>query len=112
MTTVSIPEAGTFSLSTKQFTFSELVYRRGRLVGRDDAVCSWRAQFENIRCRITVSLPNGRLFLVLRLGPDPQGSFKVTRGTGVYAGKTGVGIYRNLTDTLSKVTIWLTSQRS
>jgi hypothetical protein len=112
LTTVSVPEEDTFSLSQKQFTFSELVYQRGRLVGSDHAVCTWTAQFENIRCRLTVSLPNGELFLFLRIGPDPQGSFKVTGGTGEYAGKTGVGIYRNTSETVTKVTIWLTSQRS
>jgi hypothetical protein len=88
------------------------LYQRGRLVGRDHAVCRWTAQFENIRCRITVSLPHGKLFIFLRTGPDPQGSFKVTGGTGDYAGKTGVGIYRNTSETVGKVTIWLTSQRS
>jgi hypothetical protein len=111
-TTVSLPEEDTFSPAKQQFTFSELLYQRGKLVGRDHAVCTWRAQFENIRCRITVSLPNGKLFLVLRVGPDPQGSFKVTGGAGNYAGKTGVGIYRNTSETVGKVTIWLTSQRS
>jgi hypothetical protein len=112
LTTVSLPEQDTFSLSKKQFTFSELVYQRGRLVGRDHAICTWTAQFENVRCRMTVFLPNGKLFVFLRPGPDPQGSFTITGGTGTYAGKTGVGIYRNTSETATKVTIWLTSQRS
>jgi hypothetical protein len=111
-TTVSLPEEDTFSPAKKQFTFGELLYQRGRLVGRDHGVCRWTAQFENIRCRITVSLPNGKLFLFLRIGPDPQGSFTVTGGTGKYAGKTGVGIYRNTSETVGRVTIWLTSQRT
>ena len=109
LTTVSLPDEDTFSLSKKQFTFSELVYQRGRLVGTDHAVCTWTARFENIRCRLTVSLPNGKLFLFLRITPDPHGSFKVTGGTGKYEGKTGLGIYRNVGDTRTNVTIWLTS---
>jgi hypothetical protein len=111
-TTVSVPEEDTFSLAKKQFTFSELLYQRGKLVGTDRGVCRWTAEFENIRCRITVSLTRGKLFLFLRLSPDPQGSFTVTGGTGAYAGRTGVGIYRNTSETVGKVTIWLTSQRS
>jgi hypothetical protein len=98
-----------FSPAKKQFTFSELLYQRGRLVGADHAVCTWTALFENIRCHITISLPNGKLFLFARVGPDPQGNFKVTGGTGTYASKTGIGIYRNTSETVGKVTIWLTS---
>jgi hypothetical protein len=108
LTTVSLPEQDTFSLAKKQFTFGELVYQRGKLVGTNHAVCRWTAQFENIRCRMTVSLPKGKLFIFLRIGPDPQGSFIVTRGTGTYAGRTGIGIYHNVSDTATKVTIWLT----
>ena len=107
LTTVSVDEG--FSQSRNTFTFSELVYQGGKLVGSDHAVCKFRGQFENIRCRITVWLPHGKLFLFVRITPDPQGSFRVTGGTGKYAGKTGVGIFRNVSDTSSKVTIWLTS---
>ncbi len=107
LTTISVDEG--FSESHHGFTFSELVYQGGKLVGRDRALCKFRGQFENIRCRITVTLPNGTLFLFARIGPDPHGSFTVTGGTGKYEGKTGVGIYRNVSDTASKVTIWLTS---
>lgn len=108
LTTVAIEEDESFFPATNTFTFSELVYQRGRLVGSDHAVCRFRGRFEHIRCRITLSLPQGTLFLYVPIGPDSRGSFWVTRGTGKYAGKTGTGIYRNISEG-SKVVIWLTS---
>lgn len=90
------------------FTFNELVYQRGKLVGTDRAVCKFRGRFENLRCRITLALPNGELFLFARFQPGDRGNFVVTRGTGKYQGKAGVGIFRNVGDA-TRITIWLTT---
>jgi hypothetical protein len=91
-----------------RFVFTEDLYQRGRLVGSDRAVCRFIGRFENPRCRITVSLPKGKLFVSLRLTPDPRGHFTVTGGTAGYQGKTGVGIYRPVGNDAMRITIWLT----
>jgi hypothetical protein len=93
------------------FYFVDTVYQRGRWVGTSRALCRFSGNFESPRCRITVSLPGGRLFVFVRLTPDPQGSFKVTGGTGAYQGRTGVGIFRDAGADRTRIVIWLTSQR-
>jgi hypothetical protein len=100
--------AGDMQTGPTSFTFTERVYQRGQLVGSDRGVCSFFGRFENPRCRITLSLPQGKLFLILRLTPDPRGHFKVTSGTGAYRGKTGVGIYRFIGTDSTRIVIWLT----
>jgi hypothetical protein len=109
LTVVPADEGG---LGPRSFFFTETVYQGGKVVGSDRAVCRFTANFENPRCRITLSLPGGRLFLFLRITPDPRGNVKVTGGTGTYRGRTGVGIYRSLGPNATRVVIWLTSQRA
>jgi hypothetical protein len=110
LTLVSTNNEG--QLGPNRFYFVDDVYLRGRWVGTSRAVCRFTGRFENVRCRITLSLPRGRLFVFLRLTPDPRGSFKVIRGTGAYRGRTGVGIYKSVGEETTKIVIWLTSQRS
>jgi hypothetical protein len=100
------------ALGPRTFFFTETVYQGGKVVGSDRAVCRFTGNFENPRCRLTLSLPGGKLFLFLRITPDPHGNFKVTGGTGTYRGRTGVGIYRGLGPNATRVVIWLTSQRA
>jgi hypothetical protein len=107
LTLVTTGEEG--SLGPRSFFFTDTIYQGGRATGTSRAVCRFTGRFENPRCRITLSLPGGRLFVFVRLTPDPRGNFKVTGGTGKYAGKTGVGIYRGTSMTTTKLTIWLTS---
>jgi hypothetical protein len=95
-------------LGPRSFFFTETLYQGGKAVGADRAVCRFTGNFENPRCRITVSLPGGKLFVFLRLLPGPRGSLKVTGGTGKYQGKTGVGTFRSISDNAVRVTIWLT----
>jgi hypothetical protein len=92
------------------FTFTELVYQRGKLVGTDRHVCKYWVQFPNVRCRTTVSLPNGNLFLYIAFLPSDRGRLKVTGGSGAYQGRTGIGIYRSVSENATKVRIWLTSR--
>ena len=94
-------------LGPHSFFFTDTVYQGGRAVGTSRAVCrlGW---FGNPRCRITFSLPAGKLFLFVRLLPQPSGTFKVTDGTGKYRDKTGVGIYRSIGENVTKITVWLT----
>jgi hypothetical protein len=105
LTTVSADEG---PLGPRSFFFTETVYQGGKAVGTDRAICRWTLNFENLRCRLTVSLPAGKLFIFLRPTPDPWGNFKVTGGTGKYEGKTGVGIFRNISENVTRVQIWLT----
>jgi hypothetical protein len=111
VTLVSTNQEG--SLGPRSFYFVDTAYQNGRVVGDSFARCRFTGYFENLRCRITLSLPAGKLFVFVRLGPDPRGSFKVTGGSGAYQGRTGVGIYKNLNEagTRTRVIIWLTSQR-
>lgn len=98
-------------LGPRSFFFTDTVFQGGKIVGSDRAVCRFTVDFVP-RCRVTLSLPQGTLFAFLRLTPDPRGSFKVTGGTGKYRGRTGYGIYKSISDTTTKITIWLTSQRA
>jgi hypothetical protein len=92
----------------RSFTFTDRLFQRGRLAGTVTFACRFRGRFENPHCRGTVSLPKGNLFLFLRLLPGDRGQFKVTGGTGKYQGKTGVGIFHNVSNTATRVVIWLT----
>jgi hypothetical protein len=105
LTVVSASEG---QLGPRSFYFTDTVYRGGKAVGTERAVCRFIGNFENPRCRITVSLPAGKLFVFIRLTPDPRGSFKVTGGTGKYRNKTGIGIYRSIGENVTKITAWLT----
>jgi len=105
LTSVAYSDAQT---GRRSFTFTDQLYQRGKLVGTVRFACRFRGHFENPHCRGIASLPNGELFLFLRLLPGERGHFKVTGGTGTYRGKIGVGIYRNVSDTATRVTIWLT----
>lgn len=112
LTLVSTGDEG--GLGPNRFYFTDAVYQRGQRIGTSRALCRFTGNFENPRCRITVSLPQGKLFVFLRLTPGERGSFTVTGGTGSYRGKTGVGIYRSdgATTTTTRIVIWLTSQRN
>jgi hypothetical protein len=101
-------------LGPRSFFFTDTVYQGGNVIGSERAVCRFTGHFENPRCRITLFLPGGRLFVFVRITPDPRGSFRVTGGTGKYEGRTGIGIYKNLNEagTRTRVIIWLTSQRA
>jgi hypothetical protein len=105
---LTLVSAGDGQLGPRTFFFTDTAYQGGKLVGSDRAVCRFTGNFENPRCKVTLSLPGGRLFAFLRLTPDPRGSFKVTGGTGMYEGKSGVGIYRSIGDITTRITIWLT----
>jgi hypothetical protein len=104
LTLVSADEG---ELGPHSFFFTDTVYQGGRAVGTSRAVCRF-GWFGNPRCRITVSLPAGKLFVFVRLLPQPSGTFKVTDGTGKYRDKTGVGIYRSIGENVTKLTVWLT----
>jgi hypothetical protein len=106
---LTLVSAGEENLGPRSFAFTDTVYQRGKAVGTSRAVCRFTGNFENPRCRITVSLPAGKLFVFVRLTPEDRGSFRVTGGTGKYQGKTGVGIYRAITDDKVRITAWLTS---
>jgi hypothetical protein len=95
-------------LGPHSFFFTETIHQHGKAVGTTRAVCHWVGDFEDIRCRLTASLPGGKLFIRLPLTPENQGSFRVIGGTGKYAGKTGLGIYKAGPNS-TKITIWLTS---
>jgi hypothetical protein len=106
---LTLVSANEGDLGPRSFFFTDTVYQGGRAVGTSRAVCRFTRNFESNRCRITVSLPAGKLFVFLRLTPDPWGSFKVTGGTGKYRGKTGIGIYRpGASETVTRITAWLT----
>jgi hypothetical protein len=105
---LTLVSAGEGQLGPRSFYFTDTVYQGGKAVGTERAVCRFTGYFENPRCRITVSLPGGKLFVFVRLTPDPRGSFKVTGGTGKYRNKTGIGIYRSFGENVTKITAWLT----
>jgi hypothetical protein len=100
-------------LGPRSFYFVDTAFQNGRVVGESYARCRFTGNFENLRCRIRLTLPAGTLSVFVRLTPDPRGSFRVTSGTGAYQGRTGVGIYKNLNEagTRTRLVIWLTSQR-
>jgi hypothetical protein len=101
-------------LGPRSFAFNHTVYQQGQITGTSNAVCRFTGNFENPRCRLVLSVPQGKLFVFVRLVPDPRGSFTVTGGTGAYRGRTGVGIFRDLNaeGTVTRIVIWLTSQRT
>ena len=98
-------------LGPRSFAVNHTVYQRGQITGTSHSVCRFRGNFENPRCRITFSLPQGKLFVFFRPVPNPRGSLTVTGGTGAYRGRTGVGIFRDLNaeGSLTRIVFWLTS---
>lgn len=106
---LTLISAGEGELGPNSFFFTDTVYQGGQVVGTDRAVCRFSGDFENPRCKVTFSLPAGKLFAFVRLTPESRGSFTVTGGTGKYQGKTGVGIYRSISEDKTRITIWLTT---
>jgi hypothetical protein len=102
--------SGDEDIGPRTFAFTDTVYQGRRAIGTSRAVCRVSIDFTSVRCKVTLSLPAGKLFVSVGLTPDPQGSFRVTGGTGAYKGKTGIGIFKpgGNADT-TKLTIWLTS---
>jgi hypothetical protein len=95
------------------FIFKEDVFQNGVKVGSDRAVCRYvipagSSQPTGARCRITITLADGKIIVSGRLSFSANhGRLIVTGGTGGYAGASGAGVYRNKPDETTAVTLHL-----
>jgi hypothetical protein len=95
------------------FIFKEDVFQNGVKVGTDRGVCKFvipagSSQPTGARCKITITLADGKIILSARLSFSAnRGPLTVTGGTGEYAGATGKGTYRNKRDDTTAVTLHL-----
>jgi hypothetical protein len=105
--TIRLTAVETSSRSTENgFTFKEKLYRGGELVGRSKGVCVVTTP-DVFDCKITVTLPDGKIVLSTRITGSDRGSFTVVSGTGEYRGATGTGSWRNLPNDKTRITIRL-----
>ena len=88
------------------FTFKEKLYQGGKLVGRGKGLCVI-VTVEVFDCKITLTLPDGKIVLSTRIAGANRGTFKVVSGSGEFQGATGTGTWRNLPNDKTRVTIRL-----
>ena len=71
---LTLVSAGEEDLGPRSFSFTDTVYQRGKVVGTSRAVCRVSFDFWSARCKITVSLPGGKLFVLVRCRPRLRGA--------------------------------------
>jgi hypothetical protein len=91
------------------FVQVEKVLQNGKKVGTDRLVCTFRHQ--KVDCKITVKLTGrGQIKLTATLGErSDHGPLKIVGGTGEFAGASGDGNYKNITDNKTRVILHVTT---
>ena len=91
------------------FIIVEKVLQGGKKVGTDRLVCTFRGHKAD--CKITVKLTGrGQLKLTATLGENSNhGPLKIVGGTDEFAGASGDGSYRNVTNTKTRVLLHVTT---
>ena len=91
------------------FLVVEKVLQEGKKVGTDRVLCTFRQG--KAHCKITVRLTGrGQLKLTTTLSEQSQGGkLRITGGTGEFAGASGDGSFKNITDSKSRVDLRVTT---
>jgi hypothetical protein len=91
------------------FLIVEKVLQKGKKVGTDRLVCTFKANKAN--CKITVKLTGrGQIKLTTSLTENSNGGvLKITGGTGEFAGATGDGNFKNITESKTSVLLHVTT---
>ena len=91
------------------FVLIEKVLQNGKKVGSNRLVCTFRRQKAD--CKITVKLTGrGQIKLTALFGErSNHGPLKIVGGTGEFAGASGDGNYKEVTDTKTRVVLHVTT---
>ncbi len=91
------------------FVQTEKVLQNGKKVGTDRLVCTYR--HNKADCKITVKLTGrGQIKLTATFGErSNHGPLKIVGGTGEFAGASGDGNYKTITETKTRVILHVTT---
>jgi hypothetical protein len=91
------------------FIIVEKVLQGGKKVGTDRLVCTFSQRKAN--CKITVKLTGrGQLKMTATFGQaTEQGPLKIVGGTGEFAGASGGGTFKNVSENKTRVVLQVTT---